>query len=67
MISVGSRPGRLRQDPPDSDGWVEQTLLFDDRRVAVAALLALAPEVEIIGPDDLRHDLVDVAQQTIER
>ena len=44
-----------------------QTLLFDDRRVAVAALLALAPEVEIIAPDDLRYDLVDIARQTIER
>jgi hypothetical protein len=46
---------------------VEQTLHFDDRRVAVAALLALAPEVDVITPHDLRHDLVDVARQTIER
>jgi predicted DNA-binding transcriptional regulator YafY len=60
-------PRGVAQDPPDSHGWVEQTLLFDDRRVAVAALLALAPEVEIIGPDDLRYDLVDIARQTIER
>ncbi len=60
-------PRGVAEDPPDSQGWVAQTLLFDDRRVAVAALLALAPEVEIIGPDDLRYDLVDIARQTIER
>jgi predicted DNA-binding transcriptional regulator YafY len=60
-------PRGVAEDPPDSYGWVAQTLLFDDRRVAVAALLALAPEVEIIGPDDLRYDLVDIARQTIKR
>jgi predicted DNA-binding transcriptional regulator YafY len=63
----GLSPRSVAEDPPDNDGWVEQTLLFDDRRVAIAALLALAPEVEIIAPDDLRHDLVTIAQATIER
>jgi predicted DNA-binding transcriptional regulator YafY len=63
----GLAPRAVTEDPPDNDGWVEQTLLFDDRRVAIAALLALAPEVEIIAPSDLRHDLVAVAEQTIER
>ena len=28
-----------------TDGWVEQTLEFDAPRVAVAALLAMAPQV----------------------
>ena len=60
-------PRAVAEDPPDNDGWVEQTLLFDDRRVAIAALLALAPEVEIVAPSDLRDDLVVVAKQTIER
>jgi predicted DNA-binding transcriptional regulator YafY len=60
-------PRSVAEDPPDSQGWVEQTLLFDDRRVAVAALLALAPEVEIVTPDDLRADLVAIAMETIER
>jgi predicted DNA-binding transcriptional regulator YafY len=60
-------PRAVAEDPPDSRGWVEQTLLFDDRRVAVAALLALAPEIEIMAPNDLRDHLVDVGRQTIER
>jgi predicted DNA-binding transcriptional regulator YafY len=63
----GLSPRAVAEDPPDNEGWVEQTVLFDDRRVALAALLALAPEVEIIAPADLRHDLAVVAQQTIER
>jgi predicted DNA-binding transcriptional regulator YafY len=60
-------PRAVAEDLPDNDGWVEQTLLFDDRRVAIAALLALAPEVEVIAPNDLRLDLVAVARETIER
>jgi predicted DNA-binding transcriptional regulator YafY len=60
-------PRAVAEDPPDSHGWVVQTLLFDDRRVAIAALLALAPEVEVITPTDLRDDLVAVAWKTIER
>jgi len=60
-------PRAVAEDPPDSRGWVEQTLHYDDRRVAAVALLALAPEVEIMAPDDLRDDLVDVARQAIER
>jgi predicted DNA-binding transcriptional regulator YafY len=63
----GLSPRSVEEDPPENDGWVEQTLLFDDRRVAIAALLALAPEVEIVAPDDLRYDLVAVAQAAIER
>lgn len=50
-----------------ADGWVEQTLLFDTPRVAVAALLALAPEVEVIAPDALRDELAAVARQLIGR
>ncbi|MBW3634356.1 MAG: WYL domain-containing protein [Chloroflexi bacterium] len=60
-------PRAVAEDPPDSRGWVEQTLLFDDRRVAVAALLALAPDIVIIAPDDLRDDLIVVARETIEQ
>lgn len=50
-----------------ADGWVEQTLLFDDRRVAVSALLALAPDVEILAPAELREEMMAVAQAMIDR
>ncbi len=49
------------------EGWAEQTLLFDEQRMAVAALLALAPEVEVIAPDSLRDELAAVARQLIDR
>jgi predicted DNA-binding transcriptional regulator YafY len=50
-----------------ADGWMEQTLLFDTRRTAVSTLLALAPEVEIVEPAELRDDLVAIASEMIER
>jgi predicted DNA-binding transcriptional regulator YafY len=49
------------------DGWSEQTLVFDDRRMAVAALLALAPEVEVLAPPDLADDLIAVATEVAVR
>jgi predicted DNA-binding transcriptional regulator YafY len=66
--SLGSlAPRAAAEEPPDAAGWVEQTLLFDDRRVAVAALLALAPEIEVLAPADLRSDLCAVASAAVAR
>ena len=50
-----------------ADGWVEQTLEFDTPRVAVAALLALAPQVEVLEPADLRAELVETAGEIVVR
>lgn len=60
-------PLSAHEAPPDADGWVRQTLLFDSRQVAVAALLALAPEVEVVAPAELREQLVVTARQVIDR
>ena len=60
-------PRAVAEEPPDTKWLGRADAAFDDRRVAVAALLALAPEIEIISPDDVRDDLLAVARQTIER
>jgi predicted DNA-binding transcriptional regulator YafY len=46
-----------------ADGWVQQTLTFDSPDIAMAALLALAPDVEVVKPASLRDDLVAAAKQ----
>lgn len=51
----------------DADGWVRQTLLFNNLQVASAALLALAPDVEVLEPAELRHYLAETAQQVVDR
>lgn len=51
----------------DRDGWRRQTLVFDTPAVAAAALLALAPEVEVVAPATLRDDLVGIARRVVER
>lgn len=48
-------------------GWVRQTLVFDSAGVARAALLALAPEVEVLAPASLRADLATVAGEVAVR
>ena len=60
-------PRAAVEEGTDGDGWVRQELVFDDLRVAVAALLALSPEVEVLGPDELRVDLAVVARRVAER
>jgi predicted DNA-binding transcriptional regulator YafY len=66
--SMGPLSPRSATDPvPDGHGWATQTLTFDDRRVALAALQALAPDVEVLDPLDLRGDLVANARALADR
>lgn len=63
----GASPRAAHEEAADADGWVRQTLVFDGSRVAVAALLALSPDVEVLEPVELREDLAAVARQVIDR
>jgi len=66
--SLGSvSPRAATEDGIDADGWVRQTLVFDHRRVACAALLALAPDVEVLDPPALREELAALARQLAAR
>ncbi|MBW3603591.1 MAG: transcriptional regulator [Actinobacteria bacterium] len=60
-------PRDVADERRDDDGWVRQTLVFDSIGVARAALLALAPDVEVLGPADLRDDLGRVARTVAAR
>lgn len=51
----------------EHDGWQRQELVFDDPWMATTALMALAPEVEVIAPDDLRERLGVVARALASR
>jgi predicted DNA-binding transcriptional regulator YafY len=51
-------PRGVVEDAPDGEGWVRQQLTFDDLQVATSALLALAPQVEVLDPPELRDELV---------
>lgn len=51
----------------EADGWVRQTLTFDGPAMAAAMLLALAPEVEVLDPPELRARMLAAAQAFIDR
>jgi predicted DNA-binding transcriptional regulator YafY len=55
-------PRAAVQDLPDADGWVRQALTFDGPEVAASALLALAPDIEVLDPPELRHTLALLAE-----
>jgi len=54
-------PREVAGEREDGDGWIRQTLVFDSADVARAALLALAPDVEVLAPGEVRADLRRVA------
>jgi predicted DNA-binding transcriptional regulator YafY len=60
-------PRAVVEDAPDGDGWAYQELVFDDLRTAVAALLALSPEVEVLAPVALRAELAAIAGRVAAR
>ena len=60
-------PRETEQEPTGSDGWTRQTLVFDSADVAIAALLALAPEVEVLEPLELRDRLAATAHEVAQR
>ena len=60
-------PREIDDEHTQPDGWTRQTLLFDSAEVARAALLALAPEVEVLTPATLRDDLGAVARAVADR
>jgi predicted DNA-binding transcriptional regulator YafY len=60
----GWRP-RPHPDPPASDrpDWIEGTFRFDSYDTAVRELLALAPDIEILLPVELRNVMATLAQR----
>lgn len=56
-------PRVVRDEMVEPGGWTRQTLTFDTSEVARAALLALAPDIEVLTPAALRDDVADVARR----
>jgi predicted DNA-binding transcriptional regulator YafY len=79
VVRLGPRAQRYRDalgtlaprvaagEATDTDGWVRQTLVFDSADVAMAALFALAPDVEVVEPTELREGLCAAAHQVAQR
>jgi predicted DNA-binding transcriptional regulator YafY len=59
-------PRMATESAPDDQGWVCQELTFDNIEVAASALLALAPDVEVLEPPELRAALAELARSVLE-
>lgn len=49
--------------PPDAHGWRTLTLPVESEDVAYSQLLALGPELEVLGPTSLRERFSDTAER----
>ena len=55
------RPGAV--PPADRPEWIEGSFRFDSYDTALRELLALAPDVEILLPEELRAAMADVGRR----
>jgi predicted DNA-binding transcriptional regulator YafY len=62
---VAAREALAAAGPPDADGWVELDLAVEAEDVALAQLVALAPEVEVLEPAALRAAFADVGARLL--
>jgi len=62
VAALLGRPAGLRVRRAVDDGWVEATALVDSHASAVADVLALGPEVEVVRPPEIRESVADAAR-----
>lgn len=62
MLTEGQRPEDVEAD----DEWVHLRMRFRVRQAACAVLLGFGNGVEVLEPEDLRHDLTRLANEVIE-
>ena len=65
---TGERYTRVeREGPPDADGWVPLTILFEDDHSAVEWALSFGPQIEVVEPLELREAVIQAAEGIVAR
>ncbi len=62
----GWRPRPGAEAPPDRPDWLEGSFRFDSYDAAIRQLTALAPEVEVLLPAELREAMTVVGREIID-
>nr|WP_218888914.1 WYL domain-containing protein [Saccharopolyspora hordei] len=63
---AGAQQAEAAASAPDPDGWVTTRLPVESLDVAYGQLLGLGPEVEVLGPPELRRRFADAARRLTE-
>jgi len=53
-------------DPPDTEGWITLSMLFESLPEARSRLLSFGTSVEVLEPQELRNSLADFASRIAE-
>jgi predicted DNA-binding transcriptional regulator YafY len=62
------RYGQIEQTlPPDADGWLRVVMRFDVEEVAREFVLGYGAQIEVIDPPALRAQIIEHAQQILQR
>jgi predicted DNA-binding transcriptional regulator YafY len=63
LATLTARPAGLRVRRTTAEGWFEATVVVESLASAVADLLSLGPEVEVVRPHGLRVAVCDAARR----
>jgi predicted DNA-binding transcriptional regulator YafY len=55
-----------KADPPDVDGWITLSMMFETLPVARSQLLSFGTSVEVLEPQELRESMADYARRIAE-
>ena len=64
---IVARAAREAMTEPDGDGWASTVVPIESLRHALHALLQLGPDVEVLGPPQLRELVADAARELAAR
>lgn len=64
---IVARAARESATPPDAEGWVEVVLPIESIEHAVADLLRLGPDAEVLAPPALRARMIESAEAVVRR
>jgi predicted DNA-binding transcriptional regulator YafY len=54
-----------RAGPPDDDGWVTLTMLFDGMESALGQMVSFGAWAEVMDPPELRSRVIELAQELV--
>lgn len=60
------RYARVEQvGPPEADGWLPVSMLFEEEHTACEYVLRFGPQLEVVAPQALRERVIDAAQRMV--
>jgi predicted DNA-binding transcriptional regulator YafY len=65
MRTVGRYARIVSTEPPDADGWIRVSMLFEGEHNACEYVLSFGSQMEVVEPQALREKVIEAAESII--